>query len=83
MANTILSSKHQIVIPKAIRERMKLKAGMGVTLYPLDDNRAVLVKQPKSYVEALSGLGKEVWESLGGTEKYIKEMREDRDLWSK
>ena len=83
MATATLSSKHQIVIPKAIREALKLKAGMPVTLYPLDDNRAMLVKQPKSYVEALSGLGKEVWQSLGGADKYIKGMRADRDLWSK
>jgi len=79
MVNTTLSSNHQIVMPKAIRERMKLKAGTSVALYPLDDNRVVLVKQPKSYVEALSGLGKEVWGSLGGADKYIKQERASWD----
>ena len=31
-----------------------------------------------SYVSALEGLGKEVWDELGGVEKYIQE---ERDSW--
>lgn len=83
MNNTKLSSKHQIVVPKAVRQMMKLKAGMNVSLYALDDNRAILLKQPKSYVQALEGLGQEVWRSLGGADKYIKDIRSDRTLWNK
>lgn len=79
--NTItkLSQKYQVVIPKEIRQRMRLKAGMSVTLQPLDENRAVLVKQPKDYVAALSGLGQDVWKKLGGV-NYIKR---ERQRWDK
>ena len=70
-----LSKKYQIVVPKAVREKMKLRAGEEVRMYSVDENRALLVKQPKSYVAALEGLGKEVWDSLGGADKYLKEER--------
>ncbi len=59
---------------------MKLQAGALVTIYPLDARRAVLVKHPQDYVDALKGLGKEVWRSLGGADKYIKQ---ERASWEK
>ena len=70
-----LSRKHQIVVPKSIREKLALKAGMLLRMLPLDEHRAVLIKEPKNYVEALEGLGKEVWKALGGADKYIKAER--------
>lgn len=75
MTKVKLSRKYQVVIPKEVRNKLGLKAGSTISLYPLDDKRAVLVKHPKDYVAALEGLGKEVWEALGGTDKYIKEER--------
>ncbi len=80
MTTATLSSKNQIVIPKAVRQRMKLKAGMPVMLYPLDAERAMLVKKPKNAVAALRGLGKEVWQSLGGADRYITQ---ERSSWDK
>ncbi|MBI2577881.1 MAG: AbrB/MazE/SpoVT family DNA-binding domain-containing protein [Candidatus Wildermuthbacteria bacterium] len=80
MAKTKLSKKYQIVVPKEVREKMKLKAGEIVALYSLDDRRAVLVREPKDYVGALEGLGKEVWEALGGANEYIKK---ERGSWEK
>jgi AbrB family looped-hinge helix DNA binding protein len=79
MTTTTLSSKYQIVIPKAIRQKMNLKAGMPITLYSLDEGRAILVKQPKKIVKTLRGLGKEVWQSLGGADTYIKQERASWD----
>lgn len=78
MPQTKLSSKHQLVIPKEVRRKMKLTSGMIVTIYPLDSQRALLLKHPKSHAEALEGLGQEVWQELGGTEKYL---REERSSW--
>ena len=75
-----LSSKYQIVIPKILRDRMKLKQGMSVVLYPLDNERAILVKHPTNYTDALEGLGKEIWKSLGNSVKYIKQ---ERASWEK
>ncbi len=75
MATSKLSEKYQIVIPKAVRQRLGLKSGMFITLRAIDRERAVLIKQPTDYVQALEGLGKDVWKLLGGGEKYIKQER--------
>ncbi|MBI4281806.1 AbrB/MazE/SpoVT family DNA-binding domain-containing protein [Candidatus Uhrbacteria bacterium] len=80
MATAKLSTKYQIVVPREVRKKMQLHAGTIVTLYPLDKDRALLVKRPKDAVAALEGLGREVWESLGGTDTYI---RKERTLWQK
>lgn len=75
-----ISSKNQIVIPSEVRERLKLKKGASVSMYVVDDTHALLVKHPaqKDYVESMRGLGKEVWDKLGGVDKYIKG---ERDSW--
>ncbi|QSQ08088.1 hypothetical protein H0A61_00408 [Koleobacter methoxysyntrophicus] len=38
----------------------------------------IIMKRPESYVEALMGLGEEMWKEAGGT-KYIEEMRDEWD----
>ena len=72
-----ISSKNQIVIPAEVRERLRLRRGASVIMYPIDDNRAVLSKQPKpgGYAESMRGLGKEIWDELGGADKYLEEER--------
>jgi AbrB family looped-hinge helix DNA binding protein len=75
-----ISSKNQIVIPAGVRQKLNLKKGVSVVMYALDENRAILSKQPKSYAESLRGLGKEVWEELGGSEKYLQN---ERNSWDK
>lgn len=80
MSKAQLSQKYQIVVPKAIRQMMNLKAGSVLTIHSVDSERAVLMKHPKSYTQALAGLGKDVWQSLGGAKKYIKN---ERSLWDK
>lgn len=80
MSSTKLSSKYQIVVPKAVRELMRLRAGMTVRLYPLDNARAILVRKPDDYVASMKGLGKDVWQALGGADKYIKQ---ERASWNK
>lgn len=80
MNKTKLSRKYQVVIPKAVREQMRLRVGESVAVYGVDEHRAVLVKRPKDYVAALEGLGKEVWDALGGADKYI---HRERASWQK
>ncbi len=75
-----LSRKYQIVVPKEVRKKMNLRVGERVAVYGVDENRAMLIRRPKSYADALQGLGKEVWEALGGADKYI---REERASWDK
>ena len=74
-----LSQKYQIVVPKKIRKEMGLRVGERVGVYSLDKERAILIKKPKSHVDALAGLGKEVWDALGG----VKYIRKERILWDK
>ncbi|MEW6610075.1 MAG: hypothetical protein AB1352_00385 [Patescibacteria group bacterium] len=80
MSTTTLSQKYQTVVPMPVRRKMGLRAGMKVTWYPIDENRTVVVKHPTNYVKAMEGLGAEVWQTLGGTDKYI---RQERDSWEK
>lgn len=79
MTTTTLSSKNQIVIPKEVREKLKLRSGSKLVVYPVDETHAVIAKEPKSYSDALRGLGKEVWQALGGADKYIKQERASWD----
>lgn len=80
MNSTTLSEKYQIVVPKQVRNMMKLKAGQKVYLKAIDDNQALLVREPSSYADSMIGLGKEVWKKLGGADKYIKR---ERSSWIK
>ncbi len=80
MEKVKISSKNQIVIPALVRHKLKLKQGTSITIYPIDSNHAIISKQPKTggYAESMLGLGKEIWEELGGVDKYIKG---ERDSW--
>lgn len=80
MPTTTLSRKYQIVVPKEVRRSMGLRVGEEVALYPVSSERAVLVKHDTDPILALQGLGKEMWRSIGGTEKYI---RQERASWQK
>lgn len=75
MATTKLSQKYQIVVPREVREKLKLSVGQEVRLYAVDHDLAVIVRHPKDRVKALKGLGKELWRSLGGADSYIKQER--------
>ncbi len=76
---TTLSMKYQIVIPKEVRKAMGLKKGTKVYVKPLDKNHAMITKDPDDPIKELRGLGKEVWDSLGGAEVYLKR---ERDSWN-
>lgn len=82
MVKVKISSKNQIVIPSEIRETLNLRKGGEVVLYAVDRDHAILSKQPKKggYVESMVGLGKEIWDELGGVDKYIQG---ERNSWDK
>jgi len=79
METVKLSQKYQIVVPKTIRQKIKLSPGSRLSFYPLDEKRVIVFKQPQNYVQAMRGLGKEVWQKLGGADAYIKRERKSWD----
>ena len=46
-SRTRVSAKWQVVIPKAVRERLGIEKGLELTLIPLDENRLLLEKVPR------------------------------------
>lgn len=69
-----------IVIPEELVDTIKEKLGDEfIWDYDKKTNRLFLMKKPESYTDFLSGLGKEMWDSIGGTD-YI---RQERDKWDK
>lgn len=78
MAKTKMSSKYQVVIPKAVRKKAGLIDGQVLDVYPLEGGGVVLMPKvdmqwPDDYVVAL----KDVWKDIDVAE-YI---RNERDSW--
>jgi len=55
-----LSSKYQVVIPKAVRETLQLEPG-SMILFLMDGDTVILRSRPADFTEALLGLHKELW----------------------
>lgn len=65
-----LSSKNQIVVPREARQALKVKAGDEVVVVVHGDH-VIMMKRPKSYKDALRGLGKGLYPP-----DYLKKERE-------
>jgi AbrB family looped-hinge helix DNA binding protein len=57
MCEVKLSTKNQIVIPREIREALGVKAGDKLLAVPRRDI-VLLLRRPKKYSKATSGIGK-------------------------
>lgn len=67
-----------IIIPDELFDTIKEKLGDEfIWDYDKKTNRLFLMKKPESYTDFLSGLGKEMWQSVGGAEH----IRQERDKW--
>lgn len=71
-----VSSKNQIVVPSVVRKKLGIKSG-DYLLVSVWDQSITMILEPESYVEALRGLHKEVWEGVD-VEEYINQ---ERDAW--
>lgn len=69
-----IGKKAQVVIPKKAREAIGIKVGSKATLV-YDKGRGVILGNPKESIKLLKGLGKEIWDKVGGADKYLKEER--------
>ena len=55
-----VSSKYQVVIPKAVREALQI-GPRDTLLFLLDDDTVSLRPQPESFTDVLRGLHQDVW----------------------
>lgn len=55
-----VSAKYQVVIPKPVRESLKIQP-QDTLLFLLDGDTVVLRPQPASFTEAMQGLHQELW----------------------
>jgi len=75
MPHTVtLSSKYQIVIPRAAREALALSAGDELLVLCKSD-RVVIIPKPQKFANRTRGLHREVWQ---GADTYLKS---ERDHW--
>lgn len=67
-----VSSKGQVVIPKSVRDLIRIAPGTKVLMKPLDGG-IVLVPKPHNPIQALIDLGKTI--QLGDMRAPLKEHR--------
>ena len=71
-----IKQRYQTTVPKEIRDKAKLDIGDElIWKYDEIQDEIIVIRKPKSFSEALWGLGKEVWQK-GDTDKYVREERE-------
>ncbi len=59
-ATARLSTKYQLVVPKAVREALQLEPN-STLLFLIEGDQVILRPQPASFAAALRGLHKELW----------------------
>lgn len=72
-----LSERNQMVLPKAAREALGVEPG-GRVMVIVEGQDVRLLPEPESWSDYIYGLGKSMWEDLGGGENFL---REERAAW--
>ncbi len=73
---SIVNDDRSIKIPEEIIKKAGLNPGVEVIwVYDEEAAQITLMEKPKDFVQALKGLGKELWEN---TNDYVKK---ERDSW--
>ncbi len=65
-----LSSKHQIVIPREIRDALGVKAGDSLLIVTRGDT-VILLSKPKKYAPAIRGMARDLYPP-----DYVEKERE-------
>jgi AbrB family looped-hinge helix DNA binding protein len=55
-----ISSKHQVVLPRIVREALDLHTGDAV-IFVVDGSKVLLRPRPASFTAAMLGLHREIW----------------------
>lgn len=72
-----VSPKYQIVIPKRVRRVLGLRRGEEVVVTIESDHTIRVSPSRTTKPTAMRGLGKKVWKSLGGTDRYLEALRSE------
>lgn len=73
-----MSSKNQIVVPREVREELRLRPGDEL-VFDIQDGEVLFLRRPKSYADFGTGLGKHVWKGVDATEF----VRKERATWER
>ncbi len=76
MGKTTVSSKYQVVIPKAERQRVGLSPGQQLTVRATAGGDIVISQ--RSVLSAVAGAGTEAWRAGKVTpDQYLQQLREE------
>lgn len=69
-----IGSKYQVVIPRAVREALKLTPEDQL-IFLMDGETVILLSRPANFTAALRGLHKGLWPDAAG------QVEEERTAW--
>jgi len=69
-----LSTRNQMVLPKEARAALGIEPG-GRVVVVVDGENVQLLAEPEDWSEYMYGLGEEIWQRLGGGERFLAEER--------
>lgn len=78
MDKTKISDKFQVVIPKAVRERAKLKRGQTLNAYSVEDG-GILLTPNKKWPDDYIGMDKNIWARIN----VVEYLRNERNSWDR
>jgi len=74
MAKTVkVSKRYQISVPSAVRKRLGIKQGDRL-LVEVKGETMILLREPRDYVDHLSGLHEEIWRDVD-VDEYLEGER--------
>lgn len=77
MPTTKVSDKYQVVIPKAVREKLKLKQGQSMEVFLLEDGLYMSPQKNLKWPDDYIGSQKDFWSKID-VAQYLKQ---ERDSW--
>ena len=76
MMKVKVNSRNQIVIPAQARKKLGIKPGDSILLQ-VGEHSILVLPEPDDHVEALRGLGKEIWADVDSEDW----LQRERDSW--
>lgn len=71
--------KHQVVIPKQIRKKIKgFAPGSKVVVQQLNDQTITIKTETQNWLDRTRGMMSEAWKGINTT-KYLEELRDEWD----